>query len=54
LPVPLPPLVTVSHAAEEVADQAQDAPVATPTNPVDATAPAETPVGASVMSQVPA
>ena len=52
--MPLPPLVTVSHAAEDVADQVHVAPVATPTNPVDAAAAAETPVGASVTSQVPA
>ena len=54
MPVPLPPLVTVSQAAEDVADQVHVAPVATPTNPVDAAAPAETPVGASVTSHVPA
>ena len=53
MPVPLLPLVTVSHAAEDVADHVHVAPVATPTNPVDAAAPAETPVGASVTSHVP-
>jgi hypothetical protein len=54
LPVPLLPLVTVSHTAEDVDDQVHVAPVATPTRPVDAAAATETPVGASVTSQVPA
>jgi hypothetical protein len=53
LPTPVPPLVTESHAADEVADHEQAAPVVTATDPVDAADPADTLVGASVMSHVP-
>ena len=46
--------MTVSHAADEVADHEQLPPVVTVTEPVAASAPAETPFGAMVMSHVPA
>jgi hypothetical protein len=54
LPLPLAPLVTVSHAADEVADHEHDEPVVTVTEPVAASEPDETLVGEIAMSHVPA
>ena len=53
-PTPELPLLTVSHAADAVADHEQLPPVVTVTEPVDASAPPDTPFGEIVMSQVPA
>ena len=53
-PVPLAVPVTVSHDAEDVADQAHDPPVEIATDPDAASDPADTPLCDSVMSQVTA
>lgn len=54
LPTPLAPVLIVSHAADDVADQEHDAPVETATEPAAASEPADTLVGEIVMSHVPA
>lgn len=53
LPVPLAPPVTVSHVADDVVDHEQEDPVVTETEPVAASAAADTAVGEIVMSHVP-
>ena len=53
-PTPLAPLVTDSHEDDVVADHEQVAPVVTPTEPLDASAFADTAAGEIATSQVPA